>query len=74
MPNTCPNTPYSKDSNPYENKGKNTNPIQSPFSDKQTPYSSILPQIQPKYFCPLPKLLQENGGYLLLESGGQIIL
>jgi hypothetical protein len=44
--NTCPTSPYSK-KNPYGNKGKITNPIQSPYSDRNTPYNAISSPTEP---------------------------
>jgi hypothetical protein len=44
--NLCPQTPYSP-KNPYESKGKTTDPIQTPYSEIKTPYTTILPQTSP---------------------------
>jgi hypothetical protein len=47
MSNTCPNTPYSKNENPYGDKGKTTEPIQIPYSAITSPYGGKLPQTSP---------------------------
>jgi hypothetical protein len=46
MPNTCPTSPYSK-KNPYGDKGKTTEPIQSPYSTRNTPYNAISSPTEP---------------------------
>jgi hypothetical protein len=40
MTQICPQTPYSR-KNPYGNKGKTTEPISTPYSDRNTPYNAI---------------------------------
>ena len=60
MANTYIKTPYSKKTSPYSNKT-------SPFTAKTSPYSE-------KQFKQVGFLMQENGGYLLLQNKKRIII
>lgn len=58
MNEECATTPYEHKASPYTAK-------QDPYKRKASPYGDLR-------FC--PKLLQENGGFLLLENGNFIDL
>jgi hypothetical protein len=72
MPNTCPQTPYSR-KNPYS-------PKQSPFTSKENPYTSKTVYnkrdnpYSPNQFCPFDLMLQENGYFIQQESGAFIAI
>jgi hypothetical protein len=75
MPNNvCPTTPYSKKQNPYSDRSNPYTPIHSPFSDISSPYEAKQGKYVDKYFCPIPNLLQSNGGFLLQSNGFKLIL